>query len=136
MVVEIGTIVTLSLTADHILEGIRELASYQTSITSTKNIRKMSFKTGANRANNQEQVALAKPQLTVDNVSFKRDNKWIFKNVSLQLENTDKIIVTGDSGVGKSTLLNLISGQLKPTSGQIRFGKRPIALSDSILISR
>ena len=131
--VEIGTIVTLSLTADHILEGIRELASYQTSITSTKNIRKMSFKT---RANNQEQVALAKPQLTVDNVSFKRDNKWIFKNVSLQLENTDKIIVTGDSGVGKSTLLNLISGQLKPTSGQIRFGKRPIALSDSILISQ
>ena len=131
--VEIGTIVTLSLTADHILEGIRELASYQTSITSTKNIRKMSFKTGAN---NQEQVALAKPQLTVDNVSFKRDNKWIFKNVSLQLENTNKIIVTGDSGVGKSTLLNLISGQLKPTSGQIRFGKRPIALSDSILISQ
>lgn len=131
--VEIGTIVTLSLTADHILEGIRELASYQTSITSTKNIRKMSFKTGAN---NQEQVPLAKLQLTVDNVSFKRDNKWIFKNVNLQLENTDKIIVTGDSGVGKSTLLNLISGQLKPTSGQIRFGKRPIALSDSISISQ
>ena len=131
--VEIGTIVTLSLTADHILEGIRELASYQTSITSTKNIRKMSFKT---RANNQDQVALAEPQLTVDNVSFKRDNKWIFKNVNLQLENTDKIIVTGDSGVGKSTLLNLISGQLKPTSGQIRFGKRPIALSDSISISQ
>lgn len=131
--VEIGTIVTLSLTADHILEGIRELASYQTSITSTKNIRKMSFKTGAN---NQNQVALAEPQLTVDNVSFKRDNKWIFKNVNLQLENTDKIIVTGDSGVGKSTLLNLISGQLKPTSGQIRFGKRPIALSDSIFISQ
>ena len=131
--VEIGTIVTLSLTADHILEGIRELASYQTSITSTKNIRKMSFKTGAN---DQEQVPLAKLQLTVDNVSFKRDNKWIFKNVNLQLENTDKIIVTGDSGVGKSTLLNLISGQLKPTSGQIRFGKRPIALSDSISISQ
>lgn len=131
--VEIGTIVTLSLTADHILEGIRELASYQTSITSTKNIRKMSFKTGAN---NQDQVALAEPQLTVDNVSFKRDNKWIFKNVNLQLENTDKIIVTGDSEVGKSTLLNLISGQLKPTSGQIRFGKRPIALSDSIFISQ
>ena len=131
--VEIGTIVTLSLTADHILEGIRELASYQTSITSTKNIRKISFKTGAN---NQDQVALAEPQLTVDNVSFKRDNKWIFKNVNLQLENTDKIIVTGDSGVGKSTLLNLISGQLKPTSGQIRFGKRPIALSDSIFISQ
>ena len=131
--VEIGTIVTLSLTADHILEGIRELASYQTSITSTKNIRKMSFKTGAN---NQDQVALAEPQLTVDNVSFKRDNKWIFKNVNLQLENIDKIIVTGDSGVGKSTLLNLISGQLKPTSGQISFSKRPIALSDSIFISQ
>lgn len=93
----------------------------------------MSFKTGAN---NQDQVALAEPQLTVDNVSFKRDNKWIFKNVNLQLENTDKIIVTGDSGVGKSTLLNLISGQLKPTSGQIRFGKRPIVLSDSIFISQ
>lgn len=131
--VEIGTIVTLSLTADHILEGIRELSSYQTSITSTKSIRRMSFKT---ENITQEQAATAKPMLTVDNVSFKRDKKLIFKNVNLQLENNDKIIVTGDSGVGKSTLLNLISGQLKPASGQIRFGKRPISLSDSVLISQ
>ncbi|GFP06447.1 ABC transporter ATP-binding protein [Lactobacillus helveticus] len=131
--VEIGTIVTLTLTADHVLGGIREFSNYQTQITSTKNIRNIKIlKDDTDQAVN----STSQNQLSVNDVSFARDKKLIFKHVNLQMKDRDKVIITGDSGVGKSTLLNIISGQLIPNSGQVKFGERPIALSDSVLISQ
>lgn len=131
--VEIGTIVTLSLTADHVLGGIREFSSCQTQITSTKNIRNIKIlKDDTDQAVN----STSQNQLSVNDVSFARDKKLIFKHVNLQMKDRDKVIITGDSEVGKSTLLNIISGQLIPDSGQVKFGESPIALSDSVLISQ
>ena len=45
-------------------------------------------------------------------------------------------MITGPSGVGKSTILSLISGQLKTRKGQVLLKGMPIRLSDSILISQ
>lgn len=131
--VEIGTIVTLSLTADHVLGGIREFSSYQTQITSTKNIRNIKI---IQDDTDKAVKTTSQNQLSVNGISFVRDKKLIFKHVNLQMKDRDKVIITGDSGVGKSTLLNIISGQLTPISGQVKFGQGSIALSDSVLISQ
>lgn len=131
--VEIGTIVTLSLTADHVLGGIREFSSYQTQITSTKNIRNIKI---IQDDTDKAVKTTSQNQLSVNGISFARDKKLIFKHVNLQMKDRDKVIITGDSGVGKSTLLNIISGQLTPISGQVKFGQGSIALSDSVLISQ
>ena len=131
--VEIGTIVTLSLTADHVLGGIREFSSYQTQITSTKNIRNIKI---IQDDTDKAVKTTSQNQLSVNGISFARDKKLIFKLVNLQMKDRDKVIITGDSGVGKSTLLNIISGQLTPISGQVKFGQGSIALSDSVLISQ
>lgn len=131
--VEIGTIVTLSLTADHVLDGIREFSSYQTQITSTKNIRNIKI---IQDDTDKAVKTTSQNQLSVNGISFARDKKLIFKHVNLQMKDRDKVIITGDSGVGKSTLLNIISGQLTPISGQVKFGQGSIALSDSVLISQ
>lgn len=131
--VEIGTIVTLSLTADHVLGGIREFSSYQTQITSTKNIRNIKI---IQDDTDKAVKTTSQNQLSVNGISFARDKKLIFKHVNLQMKDRDKVIITGDSGVGKSTLLNIISGQLIPISGQVKFGQGSIALSDSVLISQ
>lgn len=131
--VEIGTIVTLSLTADHVLGGIREFSSYQTQITSTKNIRNIKI---IQDDTDKAVKTTSQNQLSVNAISFARDKKLIFKHVNLQMKDRDKVIITGDSGVGKSTLLNIISGQLTPISGQVKFGQGSIALSDSVLISQ
>lgn len=131
--VEIGTIVTLSLTADHVLGGIREFSSYQTQITSTKNIRNIKI---IQDDTDKAAKTTSQNQLSVNGISFARDKKLIFKHVNLQMKDRDKVIITGDSGVGKSTLLNIISGQLTPISGQVKFGQGSIALSDSVLISQ
>ncbi|AAS09117.1 ABC transporter ATPase and permease components [Lactobacillus johnsonii NCC 533] len=131
--VEIGTIVTLSLTTDHVLGGIREFSSYQTQITSTKNIRNIKI---IQDDTDKAVKTTSQNQLSVNGISFARDKKLIFKHVNLQMKDRDKVIITGDSGVGKSTLLNIISGQLTPISGQVKFGQGSIALSDSVLISQ
>ena len=43
----------------------------------------------------------------------------IFENLNFHVENTQRIAIMGKSGSGKSTLLSLISGIIKPDSGEI-----------------
>lgn len=48
---------------------------------------------------------------------------YLFQNVNLQINPSDKIGLVGKNGAGKSTLLNLISNQLSPTEGKIIISK-------------
>ncbi|EAQ41601.1 MULTISPECIES: peptidase domain-containing ABC transporter [unclassified Polaribacter] len=64
-----------------------------------------------------------KSGLTVelDNVSYEVTNrkKPIIKNVSFKIEPKSRILIVGESGAGKSSLLRLISGVIEPTAGNI-----------------
>jgi phospholipid/cholesterol/gamma-HCH transport system ATP-binding protein len=53
------------------------------------------------------------------NLSF--EEKKVLDGVSLQVEPLDRLVVMGQSGSGKSTILRLILGILRPTSGSIFF---------------
>ena len=55
------------------------------------------------------------------NIEFKYDSKQILQNVSFEVNKGDYVCILGENGTGKSTLLNLLSGILKPTSGSIEF---------------
>jgi putative ABC transport system ATP-binding protein len=55
-------------------------------------------------------------------------------NVSLEIDRGEMVSIVGPSGSGKSTLLNLIGGLDRPSAGEIRIDKVPIAsLSDDDL---
>lgn len=66
---------------------------------------------------------LFKDGLTVEleNVSYGVENreKHILQNIFLTLEPKSRILVIGESGAGKSSLLRLISGVIEPTTGYI-----------------
>lgn len=54
-----------------------------------------------------------------DNISFKYDRDEIFENTSLTVEKGDLVVMTGISGIGKSTLTKLLLGVFPLDSGEI-----------------
>lgn len=59
------------------------------------------------------------PSLTLSNIAFGYENKILFKNLDLSLFENEKITIVGKNGVGKSTLIQIIMGILKPLTGEI-----------------
>ena len=72
----------------------------------------------------------------IKNMTFKRDERIIYDDISLQIPKGKVTAIMGPSGIGKTTLLRLIGGQLKPESGQIYFDQQDItSLSRTALYS-
>jgi len=54
-------------------------------------------------------------------IALSFDEKQVLNGVSLQVEPLDRLVVMGQSGSGKSTILRLILGILQPDSGSVFF---------------
>jgi glycerol transport system ATP-binding protein len=54
------------------------------------------------------------------------DADWAVKRLDLRWEAGSANALLGPSGCGKTTLLNIISGLLRPTEGKVRFGERDV----------
>ncbi|NVJ57772.1 MAG: phospholipid ABC transporter ATP-binding protein MlaF [Vibrionaceae bacterium] len=68
--------------------------------------------------------------VTVEQLTFSRGERKIFDNISLQVPKGKVTAIMGPSGIGKTTLLRLIGGQIAPESGNIWFdGKNIPALT-------
>ena len=61
--------------------------------------------------------------LKINNISFSYDNKQIFKDFSLDINDGDRICLFGESGCGKTTLIRLIANLEKPQKGEITNNK-------------
>lgn len=59
------------------------------------------------------------PLIEFKDVSFSYDTKEILNNVSFGISMQDKITLVGLNGSGKSTIIKLIAGEIKPTNGEI-----------------
>ena len=58
--------------------------------------------------------------LTLQDISYTHQNKdLLFSDINLTVNNHEKTALIGNNGVGKSTLLKIIAGELQPTYGQI-----------------
>ena len=62
---------------------------------------------------------MKKPIIRLQNVCFQRDNKIVLDDVSMDIPRGSIVAIMGPSGVGKTTILRLISGQLHPSRGSI-----------------
>lgn len=58
--------------------------------------------------------------LKIDKLSFSYGKEKILNDFSLELDGNGIYVIMGPSGCGKSTLFSLISGLLKPQSGEIK----------------
>lgn len=72
--------------------------------------------------------------IEIKNLTFKRGERVIYDNLNLQVKKGKITAIMGPSGIGKTTLLKLIGGQLLPEQGEIWFdGKDICRLSNSAL---
>ena len=62
--------------------------------------------------------------IVFDNVSFSYDgNKTVLKNISFTFKSSGLMAIIGSTGVGKTTLIDLLLGLYKPTKGLIKIHK-------------
>ena len=64
--------------------------------------------------------------IEVKNLTFKRGDRVIYDNLNLQVKKGKITAIMGPSGIGKTTLLKLIGGQLIPEQGEILFDGQDI----------
>ncbi len=63
---------------------------------------------------------------SIQNITYIHPNKeLLFDNISLNLNNHEKVALIGNNGVGKSTLLKIIAGELTPYAGQLEVDSKP-----------
>ena len=58
--------------------------------------------------------------LKTKEVEFNYDNQMFFKFQNIDLNSNENLLIIGDSGVGKTTLMHLLAGLLKSNSGSIK----------------
>jgi heme exporter protein A len=66
-------------------------------------------------------VVMSRVQLTIDGVSKLYGARRVLSNIEATLHAGDVLLITGPNGIGKSTLLRLLAGLQRPSSGAITY---------------
>ena len=66
---------------------------------------------------------LGKKIIEIHNISKSFGDKKVINNLEYAISRTDRIGIIGKNGMGKSTLINILNGKLKPDSGHIEIGE-------------
>jgi ATP-binding cassette, subfamily B, bacterial PglK len=74
-----------------------------------------------------------KKSIHLDNISFRygRNSSWVFENINLKIPKGSRVGIIGITGSGKSTVVDLIMGLLKPTHGKILVDGKPISRDET-----
>ena len=90
------------------------------------------------RADHKKEIKSTYDQIEVNEINVKsvnyfhdRSNKDLIKDIKFNLKPGDYLGISGKSGTGKSTLLDIILGLIKPSSGSILVNGIDINLPDS-----
>ena len=59
--------------------------------------------------------------LICENLSFSIDGYKLISDINFNIKNQKDLLITGPSGVGKTTLLSILCGLQKPTEGNIKY---------------
>ena len=61
--------------------------------------------------------------LLIKDLAYKKtSNELLLNNINIEIKKSDLLIIQGDSGCGKTTLLNILAGLLEPSEGLIKNG--------------
>jgi len=81
-------------------------------------------------SNKKRTNTICTPIITVNNISIFYEKNEVIKNLSFQVEKGDKVVITGESGRGKSSILNALLGFIKISSGNISFFNNELSVEN------
>ena len=64
--------------------------------------------------------------LTIENLTVATGNRTLIENLDLTVRRGQRLIIAGANGTGKTTLINTITGKIRPKEGRIRLGQGAI----------
>ena len=69
--------------------------------------------------NNTNDYIKFKNSLKLLDIHFKYNDSYIFENINLEVKKGEKIVILGPTGSGKSTIIDLMMGLIKPVKGSL-----------------
>lgn len=76
-------------------------------------------------------MSMTENLVEVKNLTFKRGERIIYDNLNLCVQKGKITAIMGPSGIGKTTLLRLIGGQIIPETGQILFDGQDVCTASN-----
>lgn len=67
-------------------------------------------------------IESSQPDININSIDFSYGESNVFSNFNLNIPYGEKVAITGKSGVGKTTLVSLIHGDLEPSAGSVTIG--------------
>ena len=74
-----------------------------------------------NKIRNRKMISLYKLDNINLNYNLNGNNIKVLENINFEIKKNERVAIVGESGSGKTSLLMLMSGLEKPTSGSIVF---------------
>ena len=72
--------------------------------------------------------------IVVKNISYSLKNNLLIKDLSFEIKNSGFGVIEGESGIGKTTLLNFIAGLKKPHAGEIILNNKILSSDNEFVL--
>ncbi|NGP76680.1 ABC transporter ATP-binding protein [Balneolaceae bacterium YR4-1] len=99
--------------------------SYLSTIGSLQNMKTFTNELISNKENERTHVNTVENfEIEIQNLyfSYNGNQDYILKDINLSIEENETVAFVGESGAGKTTLVNVIAGLLKPSKGTVKIG--------------
>jgi len=112
-----------------IMDGIVDVVQSKELINEYNEVMALEDEVCGSKQNNGSVIESIPPAIEFKNVSYKYPgcHQYALKNVSLKVNPGEKLALVGENGAGKSTIVRLILGLDKPTTGEILINGKKIS---------
>lgn len=120
---EIGAIAAVGMFANLVFDGMSQIGYRRSFIKGVKPIfaKYDDFILNSKDTHAFVEYSTTETLFKIDNLDFKFKDREIFKKFNLEIKEGKKYLICGDSGVGKSTLFKIMTGQLRNYEGNVKY---------------